>query len=103
MRLRTSRMPKRAKKMRALAGWSGSFVSQARRTARLDRYEQMEAEGSRVKLDFTEIQIPRLVRVLAKRSWRLIRSGPGDRVLDDLSFGCPKLTVVDVIGPNGVE
>lgn len=98
---------KRAKKMRAELDWvrSSPKARQAKNRARLDRYEQMEAEA-RVskKLDFTEIQIPvgpRLGQKVLDASH--LHKAFGDCVLiDDLSFSLPRNGIVGVIGPNGV-
>lgn len=98
---------KRAKKMRAELEWvrSSPKARQAKNRARLDRYEQMEAEArASKKLDFAEIQIPvgpRLgQKVLVANH---IHKAFGDRVLiDDLSFSLPRNGIVGVIGPNGV-
>ena len=98
---------KRAKKMRAELDWvrSSPKARQAKNRARLDRYEQMEAEArASKKLDFTEIQIPvgpRLGQKVLDASH--IHKAFGDRVLiDDLSFSLPRNGIVGVIGPNGV-
>ena len=98
---------KRAKKMRAELEWvrSSPKARQAKSRARLDRYEQMEAEArASKKLDFTEIQIPvgpRLGQKVLEADH--IHKAFGDRVLiDDLSFSLPRNGIVGVIGPNGV-
>ena len=98
---------KRAKKMRAELDWvrSSPKARQAKNRARLDRYEQMEAEArASKKLDFTEIQIPvgpRLGQKVLDASH--LHKAFGDRVLiDDLSFSLPRNGIVGVIGPNGV-
>ena len=98
---------KRAKKMRAELDWvrSSPKARQAKSRARLDRYEQMEAEArASKKLDFTEIQIPvgpRLGQKVLDASH--LHKAFGDRVLiDDLSFSLPRNGIVGVIGPNGV-
>lgn len=98
---------KRAKKMRAELEWvrSSPKARQAKNRARLDRYEQMEAEArASKKLDFTEIQIPvgpRLGQKVLEADH--IHKAFGDRVLiDDLSFSLPRNGIVGVIGPNGV-
>ena len=98
---------KRAKKMRAELDWvrSSPKARQAKNRARLDRYEQMEAEArASKKLDFTEIQIPvgpRLGQKVLDASH--LHKAFGDRVLiDDLSFSLPRNGIVGVIGPNGM-
>lgn len=98
---------KRAKKMRAELDWvrSSPKARQAKNRARLDRYEQMEAEArASKKLDFTEIQIPvgpRLGQKVLDASH--LHKAFGDRVLiGDLSFSLPRNGIVGVIGPNGV-
>jgi ATP-binding cassette ChvD family protein len=73
--------------------------------ARLERYEQMEAEArAHKKLDFSEIQIPVGPRLGAKvLEVEHLSKSFGDRVLiDDLSFTLPRNGIVGVIGPNGV-
>lgn len=78
---------------------------QAKSKARLDKYDEMQAEYDKgQKLDFEEIQIPpapRLGDVVLKAE--NIKKGFGDRVLfDNLSFSLPKNGIVGIIGPNGV-
>ena len=98
---------RRAKKMKAELEWvrSSPKARQAKNRARLDRYEQMEAEArASKKVDFTDIQIPVGPRLGAKVlvAEHLCKSF-GDRVLiDDLSFILPRNGIVGVIGPNGV-
>ena len=78
---------------------------QAKNRARLERYEQMEAEARATKkLDFSEIQIPVGPRLGAKvLTVEHLTKAFGDRVLiDDLSFDLPRNGIVGVIGPNGV-
>lgn len=98
---------KRAKKMRSELDWirSSPKARQTKSRARLDRYEQMEAEArASKKLDFTEIQIPvgpRLGQKVLEASH--VHKAFGERVLiDDLSFSLPRNGIVGVIGPNGV-
>ena len=98
---------RRAKKMRAELEWvrSSPKARQAKNRARLERYEQMEAEARASKrVDFTDIHIPVGPRLGAKvlEAEHLCKSF-GDRVLiDDLSFSLPRNGIVGVIGPNGV-
>ena len=98
---------RRAKKMKAELEWvrSSPKARQAKNRARLERYEQMEAEARAVKrVDFTDIHIPVGPRLGAKvlEAEHLCKSF-GDRVLiDDLSFSLPRNGIVGVIGPNGV-
>ena len=98
---------RRAKKMKAELEWvrSSPKARQAKNRARLERYEQMEAEARASKrVDFTDIHIPVGPRLGAKvlEAERLCKSF-GDRVLiDDLSFSLPRNGIVGVIGPNGV-
>ncbi len=98
---------KRAKKLERELAWvrSSPKARQAKSRARLERYEQMEAEARAARgVDFTEIHIPvgpRLGQkvVVAEH----LTKGYGDRVLvDDLSFTLPRNGIVGVIGPNGV-
>ncbi len=98
---------RRAKKMKAELDWvrSSPKARQAKNRARLERYEQMEAEARASKrVDFTDIHIPVGPRLGAKvlEAEHLCKSF-GDRVLiDDLSFSLPRNGIVGVIGPNGV-
>ena len=84
---------------------SGAKARQAKSRARLERYEQMEAEARNFKkVDYTDIHIPVGPRLGAKvlEAQHLCKSF-GDRVLiDDLSFSLPRNGIVGVIGPNGV-
>ena len=98
---------KRAKKMRSELEWvrQSPKARQAKNRARLERYEQMEAEARATKkLDFSEIQIPVGPRLGAKvLTGEHLTKAFGDRVLiDDLSFDLPRNGIVGVIGPNGV-
>ena len=98
---------RRAKKMKAELEWvrSSPKARQAKNRARLDRYEQMEAEArASKKVDFTDIQIPVGPRLGNKV---LVADGLcksfGDRVLiENLSFDLPRNGIVGIIGPNGV-
>ena len=98
---------KLAKRMKNELEWvrSSPKARQAKNKARLERYEQMEAEARSAKsVDFTEITIlvgPRLgSKVLEVEH---LHKQFGDRVLiDDLSFSLPRNGIVGVIGPNGV-
>ncbi|WP_417802563.1 energy-dependent translational throttle protein EttA [Thermophilibacter provencensis] len=98
---------RRAKKMKAELEWvrSSPKARQAKNRARLERYEQMEAEArASQRVDFTDIHIPVGPRLGAKvlEAEHLSKSF-GDRVLiDDLSFSLPRNGIVGVIGPNGV-
>ena len=98
---------KRAKKMRSELEWvrQSPKARQAKNRARLERYEQMEAEARATKkLDFSEIQIPVGPRLGAKvLTVEHLTKAFGDRVLiDDLSCDLPRNGIVGVIGPNGV-
>ena len=98
---------KLAKRMEKELEWvrSSPKARQAKSKARLERYEQMEAEARAQKnLDFTEIQIPVGPRLGSKvLEVEHLTKSFGDRVLiDDLSFQLPRNGIVGVIGPNGV-
>ena len=98
---------KLAKRMKNELEWvrSSPKARQAKNKARLERYEQMEAEARSVKsVDFTEITIPVGPRLGSKvLEVEHLHKQFGDRVLiDDLSFSLPRNGIVGVIGPNGV-
>ncbi len=98
---------KLAKRMKNELEWvrSSPKARQAKNKARLERYEQMEAEARSAKsVDFTDITIPVGPRLGSKvlEVEHLFKQF-GDRVLiDDLSFSLPRNGIVGVIGPNGV-
>ena len=96
-----------AKRMQSELEWvrSSPKARQAKNKARLERYEEMEAQArASKKLDFTEIQIPVGPRLGSKvLVAEHLHKQFGDRVLiDDLSFILPRNGIVGVIGPNGV-
>lgn len=98
---------KLAKRMKNELEWvrSSPKARQAKNKARLERYEQMEAEARSAKsVDFTEITIPVGPRLGSKvLEVEHLHKQFGDRVLiDDLSFSLPRNGTVGVIGPNGV-
>lgn len=98
---------KLAKRLEAELEWvrSSPKARQAKSKARLERYEQMEAQARSIKkLDFADIQIPIGPRLGSKvLVAEHIHKAFGDRVLiDDLSFTLPRNGIVGVIGPNGV-
>ena len=98
---------KLAKRMKNELEWvrSSPKARQAKNKARLERYEQMEAEARSAKsVDFTEITIPAGPRLGSKvLEVEHLHKQFGDRVLiDDLSFSLPRNGIVGVIGPNGV-
>lgn len=98
---------KLAKRLEAELEWvrSSPKARQAKSKARLERYEQMEAQARSIKkLDFADIQIPVGPRLGSKvLVAEHIHKAFGDRVLiDDLSFTLPRNDIVGVIGPNGV-
>lgn len=98
---------KLAKRMKNELEWvrSSPKARQAKNKARLERYEQMEAEARSAKsVDFTETTIPVGPRLGSKvLEVEHLHKQFGDRVLiDDLSFSLPRNGIVGVIGPNGV-
>lgn len=98
---------KLAKRMKNELEWvrSSPKARRAKNKARLERYEQMEAEARSAKsVDFTEITIPVGPRLGSKvLEVEHLHKQFGDRVLiDDLSFSLPRNGIVGVIGPNGV-
>lgn len=98
---------KLAKRMKNELEWvrSSPKARQAKNKARLERYEQMEAEARSAKsVDFIEITIPVGPRLGSKvLEVEHLHKQFGDRVLiDDLSFSLPRNGIVGVIGPNGV-
>ena len=98
---------KLARRLNSELEWvrSSPKARQEKNKARLERYEQMEAEARNSrKLDFSEIQIPPGPRMGSKvLEASHIHKAFGDRVLiDDLSFTLPRNGIVGVIGPNGV-
>lgn len=98
---------KLAKRMKNELEWvrSSPKARQAKNKARLERYEQMEAEARSAKsVDFTDITIPVGPRLGSKvLEVEHLHKQFGDRVLiHDLSFSLPRNGIVGVIGPNGV-
>lgn len=98
---------KLAKRMKNELEWvrSSPKARQAKNKARLERYEQMEAEARSAKsVDFTDITIPVGPRLGSKvLEVEHLHKQFGDHVLiDDLSFSLPRNGIVGVIGPNGV-
>ncbi|GAB3275752.1 energy-dependent translational throttle protein EttA [Actinocorallia lasiicapitis] len=98
---------KRKKRLEEELEWvrSNAKARQTKSKARLDRYEEMASEASKMrKLDFEEIQIPPGPRlgntvIVADK----MTKGFGDRVLwENISFNLPPNGIVGVIGPNGV-
>lgn len=98
---------KLAKRLKEELQWVRSSAKgrQAKSKARLQRYEEMQAEAKRAKkLDFEEIQIPPGPRLgtVVLRADKLCK-GFGDReLIKDLSFNLPPNGIVGIIGPNGV-
>ena len=99
---------KLAKRMEKELEWvrSSPKARQAKSKARLERYEQMEAEArSAKKLDFTDIQIPVGPRLGSKvlEAHNVHKEFDGRVLIEDLSFSLPRNGIVGVIGPNGVS
>ncbi len=98
---------KLAKRLKEELQWVRSSAKgrQAKSKARLQRYEEMQAEAKHAKkLDFEEIQIPPGPRLgtVVLRADKLCK-GFGDReLIKDLSFNLPPNGIVGIIGPNGV-
>ena len=98
---------KLAKRMKSELEWvrSSPKARQAKNKARLERYEQMEAEarsGRKVEVSDITIPVPPRLGAQVLEAQHLCKSF-GDRVLiDDLSFSLPRNGIVGVIGPNGV-
>ncbi|MFR2393380.1 MAG: energy-dependent translational throttle protein EttA [Varibaculum cambriense] len=97
---------KLAKRLKEELQWVRSSAKgrQAKSKARLQRYEEMQAEAKRTKkLDFEEIQIPPGPRLgtVVLRAENLCK-GFGDReLIKDLSFSLPPNGIVG-LSPNGV-
>ena len=95
------------KRIEAELDWvrSSPKARQAKNKARLERYEQMEAEARAYKkVDFTDIHIPvgpRLGSVVLEAE-HLHKEFDGRVLIDDLSFSLPRNGIVGIIGPNGV-
>jgi ATP-binding cassette ChvD family protein len=101
------RQERLAKRLASELEWvrSSPKARQAKSRARLERYEQMEAEAASMqKTSISDIRIPTGPRLGAKvlEAKGLCKSY-GDRVLiEDLSFMLPRNGIVGIIGPNGV-
>ena len=71
--------------------------------ARINRYEQLLAEGSRERVRETQLSIPpgpRLGDIVVEATG--IAKGYGERLLfDNLSFSVPPGAIVGIVGPNG--
>ena len=96
-----------AKRLRNELEWvrSSPKARQAKNKARLERYEQMEAEAQAGRgVDVTDIRIPVGPRLGSKVlvAERLCKSFGGRVLIDNLSFELPRNGIVGVIGPNGV-
>ena len=95
------------KRIEAELDWvrSSPKARQAKNKARLERYEQMEAEARAYKkVDFTDIHIPvgpRLGSVVLEAE-HLHKEFDGRVLIEDLSFSLPRNGIIGIIGPNGV-
>ena len=101
------REAKLLKRIEAELDWvrSSPKARQAKNKARLERYEQMEAEARAYKkIDFSDIHIPvgpRLGNVVLEAE-HIHKEFDGRVLIDDLSFSLPRNGIVGIIGPNGV-
>ena len=101
------REAKLLKRLEAELDWvrSSPKARQAKNKARLERYEQMEAEARAYKkIDFSDIHIPvgpRLGNVVLEAE-HIHKEFDGRVLIDDLSFSLPRNGIVGIIGPNGV-
>ena len=98
---------KLAKRLKEELQWVRSSAKgrQAKSKARLQRYEEMQAEAKRAKkLDFEEIQIPPGPRLgtVVLRAENLCKGFGNRQLIKDLSFNLPPNGIVGIIGPNGV-
>lgn len=98
---------KLAKRLKEELQWVRSSAKgrQAKSKARLQRYEEMQAEAKRAKkLDFEEIQIPPGPRLgtVVLRAENLCKGFEDRQLIKDLSFNLPPNGIVGIIGPNGV-
>ena len=96
-----------AKRLRNELEWvrSSPKARQAKNKARLERYEQMEAEAQAGRgVDVTDIKIPVGPRLGSKVlvAEHLSKSFGSRVLIEDLSFELPRNGIVGVIGPNGV-
>ena len=95
------------KRIEAELDWvrSSPKARQAKNKARLERYEQMEAEARAYKkVDFTDIHIPvgpRLGSVVLEAE-HLHKEFDGRVLIEDLSFSLPRNGIIGIIGPTGV-
>ena len=101
------REAKLLKRIEAELDWvrSSPKARQAKNKARLERYEQMEAEARAYKkIDFSDIHIPvgpRLGNGVLEAE-HIHKEFDGRVLIDDLSFSLPRNGIVGIIGPNGV-
>lgn len=98
---------KLVKRMQAELEWvrSSQKARQAKSKARLERYEQMEAEARAFKEnDFSDIRIPVGPRLGTKVivADNISKSFDERVLINNLSFSLPQGGIVGIIGPNGV-
>lgn len=106
LRVEGQKDAKRKKALQQELEWvrSSPKARQSKSRARLQRYEEMEAEAAKHrKLDFDEIQIPPGPRLgtLVVDAEDLTKGFDDRCLIENLSFTLPRGGIVGVVGPNG--